>query len=313
MCQLADVKGTYGVWEQRSQAASQHVQHELQHLQEQAVRLNAELAAVTEDRYELQVALHPEAYMPTRLLTALVAGLCRDKLARALAISTQYQLDFAYIAYTASDLANLAVGQPLNCLALQVALKAVQKRLNSSSTDGSQHLDEVRRLQGALQQASVQYKQLLGQFTHLPGDKAQCKTSTEGLTRLQTANRELKTDFERSHAQLQESQQQLRHSQEQLQQHMQENEQLRQLTEKLSKAASEMHAMIDRAEALPLVPTAGGFSARHNLQAVHDAVQNKLSRYDSNSSESVFSSTELLLPALWKPQRERHIAPTGFQ
>ena len=58
MYQLADLKGTCDVWEQQSQAASRHAQHQLQHLQQQVVRLNAELAAVTEDRYELQVGLH---------------------------------------------------------------------------------------------------------------------------------------------------------------------------------------------------------------------------------------------------------------
>lgn len=191
---------------------------------------------------------------------------------------------------------------------MQVALKAVQRRLNSSSTDESQNVDEIRRLQGALHQASLQYKQLLLQFAQFQEKSAAHMTSTEDLAQLHASIAGLKADFKQSQAQLQQSQQQLQQSQEQLKQHMQENEKMQLLVEKLGKAAAELHAVVERAEATPQA----GFSARHNLQAVHDAVHDKLSRYESHSSESEFSSTELLLPALWKPQKERHIAPTGF-
>ena len=197
-------------------------------------------------------------------------------------------------------------------VAAQVALKAIQRRLNSSGTDESQSVDEIRRLQGALHQASLQYKQLLLQFAQFQEKSAAHKTSTEDLAELYASNAGLKADCKQSQAQLQQSQQQLQQSQEQLKQHMLENEKMQLLVEKLGKAAAEMHAVVERAEAAPQPRAAAGFSARHNLQAVHDAVHDKLSRYESHSSESEFSSTELLLPALWKPQKERHIAPTGF-
>ncbi len=188
----------------------------------------------------------------------------------------------------------------------------MQRRLNSSSTDESQSVDEIRMLQGALHQASLQYKQLLLQFAQFQEKSAAHKSSTEDYAQLHASNAGLKADFKQSQAQLQQSQQQLQQSQEQLKQHMLENEKMQLLVEKLGKAAAEMHAVVERAEAAPQPRAAAGFSARHNLQAVHDAVHDKLSRYESHSSESEFSSTELLLPALWKPQKERHIAPTGF-
>lgn len=188
----------------------------------------------------------------------------------------------------------------------------MQRRLVSSSTDDSQSIDEIRRLSGALHQASLQYKQLLLQFAEFQEKSAAHKTSAEDLAQLYASTAGLKADFKQSQAQLQQSQQQLQQSQEQLKQHMQESEKMQLLVEKLGKAAAEMHAVVERAEAAPQARAAGGFSARHNLQAVHDAVHEKLSRYESHSSESEFSSTELLLPALWKPQKERHIAPTGF-
>ena len=188
----------------------------------------------------------------------------------------------------------------------------MQRRLNSSSTDESQSIDEIRKLQGALHQASLQYKQLLLHFAQFKEKATAHTTSTEDFAQLHNSHAGLKADFKQSQAQLQQSQQQLQQSQKQLKQHVQENEKMQLLVDKLGKAAAEMHAVIERAEAAPQARAAGGFSARHNLQAVHDAVHDTLSRYESNSSESEFSSTELLLPALWKPQKERHIAPTGF-
>ncbi|KAL0019428.1 hypothetical protein WJX79_004112 [Trebouxia sp. C0005] len=55
--QVAELKGASAGVEQQSQAAAQRAKHEQQHLHEQNACLTAELAAVTEDRYELQVAL----------------------------------------------------------------------------------------------------------------------------------------------------------------------------------------------------------------------------------------------------------------
>jgi len=55
--QIADLKGASDGVEQQSQAATLRAKHEQQHLHEQNARLTAELAAVTEDRYELQVNL----------------------------------------------------------------------------------------------------------------------------------------------------------------------------------------------------------------------------------------------------------------
>ena len=55
LLQIAELKGTSAGLDQQSQAAAQRAKHEQQHLHEQNARLTAELAAVTEDRYELQV------------------------------------------------------------------------------------------------------------------------------------------------------------------------------------------------------------------------------------------------------------------
>ena len=55
LVQIAELKGSSAGTEQQSQAAAQREKHEQQHLHDQNARLTAELAAVTEDRYELQV------------------------------------------------------------------------------------------------------------------------------------------------------------------------------------------------------------------------------------------------------------------
>ena len=188
---------------------------------------------------------------------------------------------------------------------LQVALKAVQRRLNSHST-GMENATEIQRRQGALDQASLQYKQLLEEFTRLQEKAAAFSSSAQSSTQLQAANAVLVQDFERSQAQLKRSEQQLQQSQEQLRQHMQKALKMQQLVENLSKAAADMHSVVEQAE------TSSQAQSASNLRAVHDTVHNKLSRHESHSSDSDFSSSELLLPALWKPQRERHIAPTGF-
>ena len=188
---------------------------------------------------------------------------------------------------------------------LQVALKAVQRRLNSHST-GMENATEIQRLQGALDQASLQYKQLLEQFTRLQEKAAALSSSAQSSTQLQAANAVLVQDFERSQAQFKRSEQQLQQSQEQLRQHMQKALKMQQLVENLSKAAADMHSVVEQAEISSQAQSAS------NLRAVHDTVHNKLSRHESHSSDSDFSSSELLLPTLWKPQRERHIAPTGF-
>ena len=121
-------------------------------------------------------------------------------------------------------------------VAAQVALKAIQRRLNSSGTDESQSIDEIRRLQGALHQASLQYKQLLLQFAQFQEKSAAHKTSTEDLAELHASNAGLKADCKQSQAQLLQSQQQLQQSQEQLKQHMLENEKMQLLVDKLGKA-----------------------------------------------------------------------------
>jgi len=201
-----------------------------------------------------------------------------------------------------------------------VALKALQRRLHSSAPDDSHSLDDVSQLQGALHQASAQYRQLLEQFVHVQHNANTHRSTAVELTHMQVANDALTEDLNQSQMQLKHSQQhleeskkQLQQSKEQLRQHAQESDRLQQLVEKLSKAAAEMHAVIKRVDASGRAQAAVSLDNRHNLQAVHTAVQNKLSRYDSKSSDSDFSSTELLLPALWKPQRERHIPPSGFQ
>ncbi len=53
--QIAELKGANAGVEQQCRAAAQRAKHEQQRLHEQNARLTAELAAVTEDRYELQV------------------------------------------------------------------------------------------------------------------------------------------------------------------------------------------------------------------------------------------------------------------
>ena len=189
---------------------------------------------------------------------------------------------------------------------LQVALKVVQRRLNNSHSD-----TEVKRLQGALHQASIQHKRLLDQFPLLQERVAAQNCSTSALTQLQGANNALAKDLKESQQKLKQKQHQLQHSQEKLTHHTQEIDGLQQLVEKLSKAAAHMHELIDRTDMLSHVQAPFSPNPRHALQAVHDAVQSKLSRYESNSSGSDFSSTELLLPVLWKPDRERHLAPTG--
>ncbi len=55
LLQISELKGASAGVEQQSQAAAQRAKHEQQHLHEQNARLTAELAAVIEDRYELQV------------------------------------------------------------------------------------------------------------------------------------------------------------------------------------------------------------------------------------------------------------------
>ena len=199
------------------------------------------------------------------------------------------------------------------CIGLQVALKAVQKRLNSSniSIEEAAKMSEISKLQGALQQASTEYQQLLVQYKSQQESDARSRGAAVRLTKLQTTNKALSKDLADSRQQAQQSQQQLQQSQEQLRQYMQETDKLQHQIAKLSKAVMEMHTMVERAEASGHEHENTVFSARHNLQAVHNAVQNKLTRYDSNSSE--FSASDILLPALWKPQRERYIAPTGFR
>lgn len=198
---------------------------------------------------------------------------------------------------------------------LQVALRAMQKRLaNSSSADQkAAHLAEIGRVQGALQQARAEYKQLLEQCSHHQETGESRKGRVVGMAELQAANKALTQDLAESEQHLVQSHRHLQQSQEQLQQYVQETSKLQELVEKLSTAVTDMHGAVEKAECLGQKQGAMSSNANNNLQAVHDAVQRNLSRYNSSSSERTFASSEILLPALWKPQRERHIAPTGFQ
>ena len=80
LLQVAELKGASASGEQQSQAATLRAKHEQQHLHEQNARLTAELAAVTEDRYELQVifASGTSACKPHRTLCLLVTPRCDD-------------------------------------------------------------------------------------------------------------------------------------------------------------------------------------------------------------------------------------------
>lgn len=190
----------------------------------------------------------------------------------------------------------------------------MQKRLNSSSADQKAgQMAEVGRLQGALQQAHAEYKQLLQQCSYHQqiGDSSKGRV---GWAELQAANKALTQELAESEQHLTQTHQQLHQSQQQLQQYVQETSKLQELVEKLSTAVADMHGAVQKAECLGQQKQgAMSSNVNNNLQAVHDAVQRNLSRYNSSSSERTFASSEILLPALWKPQRERHIAPTGFQ
>ena len=191
----------------------------------------------------------------------------------------------------------------------------MQKRLANSSSDDQKaaHLAEIGRLQGALQQAHAEYKQLLEQCNYHQQTSDSSKGRVAGLAKLQAANKALTQELAESEQRLVQSHRHLQQSQEQLQQYAQETSKLQELVEKLSTAVADMHGAVEKAEALGQKQGAVRSNVNNNLQAVHDAVQRNLSRYNSSSSERTFASSEILLPALWKPQRERHIAPTGFQ
>lgn len=164
---------------------------------------------------------------------------------------------------------------------------------------------EIARLQGALQQADTEYKKLLEQCC-IQERTGSNKNNAAGHTKLQAANQALTQD-------LADSKQHLQRSQEQLQRYVQETDKLQQLVKKLSEAVADMHGAVEKADCVGQQHGAVSTHAHRNLQAVHAAVQRNLSRYESKSSECKFSSSDILLAALWKPQRERHIAPTGFQ
>jgi len=85
------LKGTSAGVEQQSQAAAQRAKHEQQHLHEQNARLTAELAAVTEDRYELQVnfAAGVSACKPYHTLCLLVTPREREKSVLDMMVRTQ--------------------------------------------------------------------------------------------------------------------------------------------------------------------------------------------------------------------------------
>lgn len=194
----------------------------------------------------------------------------------------------------------------------------MQKRVSSSNSSSTHekaaHLTEIGRLQGALQQADIEYKQLLEQCNRRQERGGSSQGRAVSLTELQTANKALTQDLAESHHQVMQLQRHLKQSQEQVQRYVQETSKLQQLVEKLSKAVADMHGAVETAQCSGQKP--GVISTRvnnNNLQAVHDAVQRNLSRYESTSSGNTFASSDILLPALWKPQRERHIAPTGFQ
>ena len=196
---------------------------------------------------------------------------------------------------------------------LQVALNAVQRRLNSLDSSASNKAAEIRSLEGALHQSSVQYKQLLEQHKLMHSQASAQTSSAAEVTKLQTAHKQVCHNLDQSKAQLQQKKQQVQLLQDQLQQNVKDSRQTQQLVEQLSKAVADMHSVIDQAGAASEVDSASGFVARHNLQAVHDAVQDKLSRYESRSPAPEFSPDELLLPVLWKPQKERHIATAGYR
>ena len=166
--------------------------------------------------------------------------------------------------------------------------------------------EEIARLKGALQQSCEDYTHLLEQFSRFKAGSAALSSRTqqykEGVCKLQTSNAALSQ-------QLQESQKQL-HSQ------GQEADNAQKLLEQLSKAAADIHSAADRCDDKPsTVDVAKGVSARHNLQAVHNAVQSRMASYGSKipqSEPSEDDSEVLMLPALWKPQKERYLAPTGF-
>lgn len=189
----------------------------------------------------------------------------------------------------------------------------MQKRLNSSSTaEEAPHLAEIGRLKGALRQADTEYRKLLEQGRSQERT-ASTKDNVEGCAKLQAANKVLKQDLDDSQQQAKQSRQHLQQCQEQLQRYVKETEELQQLVKKLSEAVAGMHGAVEKADCLGQKQGAMGSHVHINLQAVHEAVQRNLSRYESESPECRFSASDILLPALWKPQRERHIAPTGFQ
>ena len=191
-------------------------------------------------------------------------------------------------------------------LYVQVALKAMQKHHRNAALHTADNA-EVARLQGALQQSREDYQHLLEQFSQYKAGSAAANSSSQHLRQhmsdLQTANAALKS--------------QLHHSQQQLQRHTQEADKAQKLLEQLSKAAADVHAVTEAQQVPTALPSASrGFSARHNLQAVHDAVQHRMDRYDSTehrSGQLEDDSNELILPALWRPQKERYLAPTGFR
>lgn len=194
----------------------------------------------------------------------------------------------------------------------QVALKALQRHHRHAASDNSDKA-EAARLKGALQQSSEDYQLLLEQFYRLKAEQAAASHGSyhmkQHVSDLQQANVAL-------HRQLQQSQEQLQQLQEQLQRHRQEADKAQKLLEQLSKAAADIHAVAEQQTQRAVSSAPRGFSARHNLQAVHDEVQNRMARYDSQGGESGQSeddSNELILPALWKPQKERYLAPTGFR
>ena len=182
----------------------------------------------------------------------------------------------------------------------------MQKHHRNAALDNADKA-EAARLKGALQQSREDYQRLLEQFFHFKAESAAANSSSQHLKQrlsdLQTANAALN-----SH---------LHQSQEQLQRHMQEADKAQKLLVELSKAAADVHAVAEAQQVQKSAsPASRGLSARHNLQAVHDAVQHRMDRYDSNehsSGQSEDDSNELMLPALWKPQKERYLAPTGFR
>lgn len=173
--------------------------------------------------------------------------------------------------------------------------------------------EEIARLKGALQQSCEDYTHLLEQFSRFKAGSAVLSSRTQqhkgDMCKLQTANAALSQ-------QLQQSQEQLQQSLKQLHSQGQEADIAQKLLEQLSKAAVDIHSAADRCDAKPLtVDAAKGSSARHNLQAVHSAVQSRMATYGSNRPQSEPSEDDsdvLILPALWKPQKERYLAPTGF-